>query len=458
MELTKLEKQYFGTNGVRGVTGIDMTPKLALEIAEAFGTMLGPGKTVGLGRDTRTSGPALAAAVKAGLLFCGCNVIDFDIVPTPCLQYLVLDHHLDGGVMITASHNPPEYNGIKIIEADGTEMGDERTIQLEQTMLHQKFVTAPWNKLGCAASEPQARELYINAIVAQFPKNCGRGLTIVVDPGNGPASATTPEILRRLGATVHVINESFDETFPKRLPEPTAEGLIPLSAKVVETRAAFGVAHDGDADRALFVDEQGRFLDGNITLGLVASYFCRKHPGGVVVTPVSTSGLVEAVAASHGCTTSYTVIGSIYTARTMRKLLEEGRTVLIGGEGNGGIIFPAHQFCRDGGMSAATMLSLVAERAVPLSALVSELPDFTMYQEKRKTSRAAEITAHMKEYFKDYPIDTRDGIRITCGCAWALIRPSGTEPLVRVYTESKDPSEAKQLMDEILGEISGYLK
>lgn len=458
MELAKLQKQYFGTNGVRGVTGIDMTPKLALEIAEAFGTMLGPGKTIGIGRDTRTSGPALAAAVRAGLLSCGCNVIDFDIVPTPCLQYLVLDHHLDGGVMITASHNPPEYNGIKIIEADGTEMGDERTIQLEQTMIHQQFIFAPWNKLGTAATEPDARELYISAIVAQFPKDCGRGLTVVVDPGNGPAAATTPEILRRLGATVHVINEPFDGTFPGRMPEPTAEGLAPLSKKVVETGAAFGVAHDGDADRAIFVDEHGTFMDGNITLGLVASYFCRRHPGGIVVTPVSTSGVVEAVAESHGCTTTYTVVGSIYAARTMRNLMEEGKPVIIGGEGNGGIIYPAHQFCRDGGMSAATMLSLIAERKMPLSSLIAELPVFTMYQEKRKTGRAAEITAHMKDFFKDCPVDDRDGIRITRGGAWALIRPSGTEPLVRVYTESKDPAEAKQLMDEILGEISGYLE
>ncbi|MDR0981576.1 MAG: phosphoglucosamine mutase [Methanocalculaceae archaeon] len=458
MELAKLEKQYFGTNGVRGVTGVDMTPRLALEIAEAFGTMLGPGTTVGLGRDTRTSGPALAAAVRAGLLSCGCNVIDFDIVPTPCLQYLVLDHHLDGGVMITASHNPPEYNGIKIIEADGTEMGDERTVQLEQIMIHRTFITAPWDKLGSESSEPNARELYISAIVAQFPKDCGHGITIVVDPGNGPAAATTPEILRRLGATVHVINETFDGTFPRRLPEPTAEGLAPLSAQVVETGAAFGVAHDGDADRAIFVDEQGRFMDGNITLGLVASYFCHNHPGSVVVTPVSTSGLVEAIANSHGCTTSYTVVGSIYAARTMRKLMEEGQPVIIGGEGNGGIIYPVHQFCRDGGMSAATMLGLVAERNQPLSALIAELPVFTMYQEKCKTDRAAAITTHMKEYFKGCPIDTRDGIRITRSGAWALIRPSGTEPLVRIYTESKDPAEAKQLMDEILGEISGYLK
>ncbi len=458
MALEKLEKKYFGTNGVRGVTGADMTPVFALGIAEAFGTMLGEGKTVGIGRDTRTSGPALSAAVHAGLMACGCNVIDFSVVPTPCLQYLVLDHKLDGGVMITASHNPPEYNGIKIIEADGTEMGDERTIQLEQTMIQNKSVVSAWDKVGDCTEEPQARKLYIDSIVSQFPKDCGKGITVVVDPGNGPAAATSPEILRRLGCTVHTINAEFNGRFPGRLPEPSAEGLANLSATVVATGAAFGVAHDGDADRAIFVDENGTFMDGNITLALLASYFSEKNPGGVIVTPVSTSGIVEAVGKKYNCMTSYTVVGSIYVARTMRELLAKGEKVIIGGEGNGGIIYPKHQFCRDGGMSAATMLGFLAEKTRPLSKLIAELPSFTMYQEKRKTTRAKEIVAHMRKYFADCPIDDRDGIRITKGGAWALIRPSGTEPLVRVFTESENPAEAKTLLEEILSEIKPYLE
>ncbi|MCK9312462.1 MAG: phosphoglucosamine mutase [Methanocorpusculum sp.] len=458
MALEKLEKKYFGTNGVRGVTGTDMTPIFALGIAEAFGTMLGEGKKVGIGRDTRTSGPALSAAVRAGLMACGCNVIDFGVVPTPCLQYLILDHNLDGGVMITASHNPPEYNGIKIIEADGTEMGDERTIQLEQTMIQNKSVVSAWDKVGDCTEEPQARKLYIDSIVSQFPKDCGKGITVVVDPGNGPAAATSPEILRRLGCTVHTINAEFNGRFPGRLPEPSAEGLANLSATVVATGAAFGVAHDGDADRAIFVDENGTFMDGNITFALLASYFSGKYPGGVIVTPVSTSGIVEAVGKKYNCTTTYTVVGSIYVARTMRELLAKGEKVIIGGEGNGGIIYPRHQFCRDGGMSAATMLGFVSEKTSPLSKLIAELPTFTMYQEKRKTTRAKEIVAHMRKYFADFPIDDRDGIRITRGGAWALIRPSGTEPLVRVFTESQNPAEAKTLLDEILAEIKPYLE
>ncbi|MBO5119833.1 phosphoglucosamine mutase, partial [Methanocorpusculum sp.] len=257
MALEKLEKKFFGTNGARGITGEDMTPAFALGIAEAFGTMLGKGATVGIGQDPRTSGPALDAAVRAGLTACGCNVIDFGILPTPALQYLVLHHQLAGGVMITASHNPPEYNGIKIIEADGTEMGDERTIELEQIYINGKAVVAGWDELGEAVDEPDAYKLYIDAIVSQFPAGIGNGITVAVDPGNGAACKTTPEILRRLGCTVHTINAEFNGLFPNRLPEPSEEGLANLSALVQATGAAFGVAHDGDADRAIFVDEKG---------------------------------------------------------------------------------------------------------------------------------------------------------------------------------------------------------
>ncbi len=457
MVLEKLEKKFFGTNGVRGVTGKDMNPLFALGIAEAYATFLGPGKTIGLGMDTRTSGPALAAAVNAGITGCGCNVIDFGILPTPALQYIILAKKLDGGVMITASHNPPEYNGIKIIEADGTEMGDERTIAIEQIYINNQQKVADWNNLGWAEDDDEAYLIYIDAIVSGFPKNIGKGITIAIDPGSGAACKTAPEIFRRLGCTVKVINPEFDGNFPGRLPEPSEEGLKNLSNLVVESGAAFGIAHDGDADRAVFVDEKGKFMDGNITLALLVSYFAEQHPGGEIVTTVSSSGIIEAAGKEYGCSTLYTVVGSPYVARTMREELDAGKNVIIGGEGNGGVIYPKHQFCRDGGMSGAVLLALLSTRKVSLSSLITKLPKFTMYQEKRKTPKAKEITAHMKEYFNGLPMDTRDGIRITKGGAWALIRPSGTEPLIRVYTESRDEREAKELMDTILGEISPFL-
>lgn len=457
MALKKLEKKYFGTNGARGVTGKEINPEFALGIAAAYATVLGPGKTIGVGRDTRTSSLALSSAVKAGIAGCGGNVVDFGILPIPALQYLILTKKLDGGVMITASHNPPEYNGIKLIDADGTEVGDQRAVEVEQVFINKQQKTAEWDKLGDITEDNEAYNLYIDAIVSGFPHNIGAGVTIAIDPGSGAACKTAPEIFRRLGCTVNVINSEFDGHFPGRLPEPSEEGLHNLSNLVVASGAAFGIAHDGDADRAVFVDENGAFIDGNIMLALLSSYFAEQHPGGEIVTPVSSSMVIEEAGKEFGCTTVYTVIGSPYVARTMREELDAGKTVIIGGEGNGGIIYPHHQFCRDGGMSGAVLLALLVNRRVTVSSLIARLPKFTMYQEKRRTSRAREITEHMQEFFKGLPMDTRDGIRIVKGTAWALIRPSGTEPLIRVITESRDADEAKALMDDIFAEINPYL-
>ena len=457
MVLAKLEKKFFGTNGVRGITGIDMTSIFALEMSESYGTFLGQGKTVGIGKDTRTSGDALGAAVSAGLMDAGCNVIDFGILPTPALQYLILSKKLDGGVMITASHNPPEYNGFKFIDADGTELGDDKTIDIEQIYINKTMIHAEWGKVGHLFIDYDSYLLYIDAIVSQFPKDIGKGISVAIDPGNGAACRTAPEIFKRLGCDVHIINSEYDGFFPGRLPEPSEEGLKKLSETVVKTGSAFGIAHDGDADRAVFVDEKGRFIDGNIMLAILASYFAEQNVGGEIVTTLASSGVIEAVGKKYGCETVYTVVGSPYVARTMREELDSGKNVFIGGEGNGGIIYPSHQFCRDGGMSGATLVGLLSEKKIPLSSYIDSLPKFTMYQEKRKTTRAKEITEHMRLYFKNYPIDDRDGIKVHKKGSWALIRPSGTEPLIRIYTESEDAGEAKTLMNLILAEISPYL-
>jgi phosphomannomutase/phosphoglucomutase len=197
----------------------------------------------------------------------------------------------------------------------------------------------------------------IDAVVRQFPEGIGHGMLVAVDPGSGPACGTTPEILRRLGCRVLTVNASMDGTFPGRMPEPTPEGLAALSDLVAESGAAFGVAHDGDADRAVFVDENGRYIEENKEFALVTQYICRKQKG-IVVTPVSTSNLVERVASAEGSTVLYTKVGSIYVARTMHKLILEKKPVIFGGEGNGGLIFPAHQFCRDGGLTAAIMVAV----------------------------------------------------------------------------------------------------
>ncbi len=381
MRSTKFQKRLFGTNGVRGVAGKDLTPDLALTIGEALGTMRKG--CIAIGRDTRTSGDTLVNAVKSGLLSMGCDVVDCGILPTPALQYLVKED-FDGGAMITASHNPPEYNGIKIIEADGTEMGDEETLKLEHLIFEREFVPRSWEEVGHETYAPHLIQKYIHAVVHHFPGKPGSGMTVVADPGSGPSCLTTPQILTGMGCRVLTVNGVMDGTFPGRLPEPSPDGLRTLADLVVSCGAAFGVAHDGDADRSVFIDEKGRFVEENQEFALMARHICHQKKG-ALVTPVSTSQMVEIVVKNEGCTIYYTPVGSIYVARTMRSLIDEGKQVVFGGEGNGGLIFPDHQFCRDGGMTAAMMVFILASTGKKLSSLINTLPQRTMIKDKIST-------------------------------------------------------------------------
>ncbi|MFA4824446.1 MAG: phosphoglucosamine mutase [Methanoregula sp.] len=449
MKVKKVQKRLFGTNGVRGIVGKDLTPELVLSIGEAFGTMR-KGK-IAVGRDTRTSGETLINAVKSGLLAVGCDVTDCGILPTPALQYLVKDT-FDGGVMITASHNPPEYNGVKIIESDGTEMGDEETLKLEERIFTHSYSANSWEHVGQETVAPHLIEDYITAIANLFPGKPGKGITVVVDPGSGPACSTTSQILTRMGCRVLTINGILDGTFPGRLPEPSPEGLKGLAALVVSSGAAFGIAHDGDADRAVFIDENGQFVEENQEFALIADHICHQKKG-AIVTPVSTSQMVEIVANKNNCTVIYTPVGSIYVARTMRSFIEKGHHVIFGGEGNGGLIFPDHQFCRDGGMTAATMVAILASRGQKLSLLLEQLPKRCMIKEKISAVGGAAILETLKSAYSHGIIDETDGIKIYRDNSWALVRASGTEPLIRIIIDAENTDQGRALRDELMETI-----
>lgn len=447
------EKQFFGTNGVRGVVGDSMTPGLVLRIGQALGSMRQG--TIAIGRDTRTSGPVLVHALKAGLMATGCDVVDCGVLPTPALQYIVRDT-FSAGAMITASHNPPQYNGVKIVESDGTEMGDAEVIALEGRLVHEQYDLAGWRGLGAERAAPELVGRYLDGIIAHFPEGVGAGMTVAVDPGSGPAALTTPDLLTRMGCEVRTINGEPDGTFPGRMPEPTEAGLAPLAELVVDTGAAFGVAHDGDADRAVFVDDRGRYVEENREFALIARHVCRGRQG-VIVTPVSTSQLIEDVATQTGCTVKYTRVGSIYVARTMLGLIAADIPVAFGGEGNGGLIYPDHQFCRDGGMTAAMMIGMLAEAGQPLSTLVDELPPYHFISQRIQTRRPDEVIATVEAAFPDFSADRTDGVRISKGKTWALVRRSGTEPIVRVMVESGDRISAEAMRDAILERVAPFI-
>lgn len=437
-------RRLFGTNGIRGVVGKDMTPDLALGIGKAAGTFFkGP---VAVGRDTRTSSDLLANSMISALSSTECGVIDTGILPTPALQYYVKTSRLAGGVMITASHNPPEFNGIKCMDSRGMEasIGDEETI--EGIYFGKNFKAATWESVGRIEQAGDAVPRYLQSIMSKVDGDAisRRKLKVALDCGNGAACFSSPYLIRRLGCDLVTLNSQPDGHFPGRPPEPVAANLSGLMRVVEETGADVGIAHDGDADRVIFVDEKGEYIHGDRSLALLAGEQLAGK-GGLVVTPISSSSCLDEVVKSHGGQMHYTRVGSPIVARAMYEL---GAT--FGGEENGGLIFPDHQFCRDGGMAAAKMLELLARHHEPLSQLIGGLPQ---YQLSKKSVPYPEglkdqVMAGVKAQTGSLRVIDIDGVKITYDDGWVLIRPSGTEPIFRVFAESKSKARTEQLAEE----------
>ena len=438
--------RLFGTNGIRGVVGEAMNADLAVKVGRAIGTFF-EGGSVGLARDPRLSGPMLARAAASGLMSAGCDVIDLGMVPTPCAQYFVAKSgHLKGAIVVTASHNPREFNGLKAIDARGMEMRREDEETIEAIYFENRFHAAAWADVGSGRTDDTAISRYMEGIGAKIDAEAigKRNPLVVIDPGNGAGCVVTPYLLRSLGCRVLTLNAQPDGAFPGRLPEPTPDHLGDLMRVVSEVHADLGVAHDGDADRAAFVDDKGAFVVGDKALALLAQAAVKSR-GGAVVTPVSTSSVVEDVVRAAGAKVIRTRVGSPIVARTM---FESG--AVFGGEENGGVIFPDHQFCRDGAMSAAKMLELLAHEGKSLSALVAALPQYHIKKANVAVpvERREAVLTSIVEFAKGRKVDTTDGVKILEGDGAVLVRPSGTEPIFRVYAEAKTPARADALADE----------
>ena len=431
--------QLFGTNGVRGVVNEDMTPELALRLGKAIGSYFN-GNIV-IATDTRTANEMLKNAVISGLIASGNNVFDAKIVPTPALQYYVKNMEVDAGVMITASHNPPQFDGIKVIDKDGTELARSKEEEIERIYFNKDFKIASWNEIG-KVYDIDVTDFYIEGILDLIKKEeiKKHGFKVVVDCGNGAACFTMPYLIGEV-ATVVSLNAHPDGNFPARQPEPTPDNIKDLIAAVESMKADIGIAFDGDADRAIFVDEKGNFIHGDKSLALMAGYKVEKK-GGVVVTPVSTSSCVEEYVKSKGGSVVYTKVGSPIVARKMIDI-----KATFGGEENGGLIFPEHQYCRDGGMASVAMLELMALKEKSLSELISEIPDYKMVKTKVECKEKEKVMEELKKKVEGNA-DYTDGIKIFFENGWVLIRPSGTEPIIRIYSQSKDERIAREMAEK----------
>ncbi|MDO5851286.1 MAG: phosphoglucosamine mutase [Methanobacteriaceae archaeon] len=446
-------KQLFGTFGVRRIANQVLTPEFASKIAAAFGTTTKG--TIAIGSDPRTSSEMIKHAVTAGLLSVGCDVVDYGMLPTPALQYAVRKNH-DGGIMITASHNPPQYNGLKLLDKDGIGTPDELEEEIEDIYFNDKQKRVSWDNIKKAYKQEIIDE-YIQEIIKRVDseKLHEKKLKVVVDSGSGAACSTTPYLLKKLGCEVTTLNCQPDGFFPGRNPEPTEPNLQDLINVVKATGADIGIAHDGDADRTICIDEKGQFVYGDKSFALVEKYMLEKNNGGIIVTTVATSEAIAQIAKENNGEIILTKVGDLVVARKLKEV-----NGLFGGEENGGLIFPDFVYGRDSGLATAMILEILATKNKPLSQLIDELP--TYYSQKRKIECSDnlknEMITKILDDTKEYNVDKTDGVKIITDEGWVIIRPSGTEPIFRCFSEAKTQKKAEELADWGMELINKHLK
>ncbi|MFC7047386.1 phosphoglucosamine mutase [Halobacteriaceae archaeon GCM10025711] len=442
--------KVFGSSGARGVANVEVTPEFVLRVAKAAGTVWDADR-VAVARDTRVTGQLLANAAAAGLAAVGADVDRLGVVPTPGVQAYARAEGVPA-VMITASHNPPEYNGVKLVGADGVELATDDLQRVEDVLLGERFETVPWDETGTDRHVERARDDYVDRLLDAVDREAiaAADLTVALDPGHGAGSLTSPEFFRRLGCKVVTVNSQPDGHFPGRNPEPVEENLDDLGRLVRAADADVGVAHDGDADRAIFFDERGEYVEGDATLAALAA--ADLGEGDTTVSAVNVSQRLVDVAADVGASLELTPIGSTRIMTRIRELQAAGESVPVAGEGNGGVIFPPYHLTRDGAYTAARFLELVADR--PVSEVVAPYDGYdnarTKIPYESETEREAMLAAaEAAAAESDADLTTIDGYRLDYGDAWVLARPSGTEPVVRIYAEAGSRDRAEDLLDEM---------
>ena len=451
------KKRLFGTFGVRRTANDVLTPEFASRLAACYGSLIKG--TVAVGGDPRTSTPMLKEAVKAGLLSSGCDVVDLGILPTPGVQYAVRKYY-DGGVMITASHNSPQYNGLKFLDEFGIGIPDEMDIAIEKLYFDEEPDRVPFHEIGQIYYNDKIIDEYVDEAISKVDAEAIRDakLKVVVDCGSGAGCFTAPYLIRKLGCEVTTLNAQADGFFPGRDPEPIEENLQELISVVKELGADIGLAHDGDADRTICIDEKGNFVLGDKTFTLVEKQMLKENDGGIIVTTVATSQAIYDVAEEYNGEVIATAVGDLLVARKLKD--EDG---LFGGEENGGLIFPDFVYGRDAVMTVAKILEIVAKEKKPLSELVAELPVY--YAKKMKI----ECPDDQKEFVMDsiaeeiktttnFELDLTDGVKILKEDGWVIIRPSGTEPIFRCFAESDSQKKADEMTDWGISLIKKYKK
>ncbi|NYB51259.1 MAG: phosphoglucosamine mutase [Methanobacteriaceae archaeon] len=442
--------KLFGTSGIRGKIEDEITPELALKVGKAVSTYLGKGSRVVVGYDTRTSNLMLERAVTSGILEGGCHVLSLGMVPTPVVGYATMKLGADAGVMITASHNPSPDNGIKLWNPDGMAYLQKQERAIEKIIHEKDFFKAPWQDIGKIEDKSPIVNDYIEDLLNLM--DIKPGLKVVVDCANGAASYLSPLILRKAGCKVVSLNAQPDGFFPGRKPEPSAANLKELMKVVKATGADLGIAHDGDADRMVAVDDKGRMADFDKLLALVSA-----EMGGCVVTTVDASACIDRALEEVGGTVERTKVGDVHVAEMIHQLNQNHDEPLarFGGEPSGTWLHPQFCMCPDGILSALRVIELVQKRG-PLSKLLDDVPSFPTIRDKidcrddQKEMIMGKVNSDLSQIFEDVEdINRKDGVRISFrDGSWVLVRPSGTESFVRITLEGKTQDKAQEIHEK----------
>lgn len=451
--------RLFGTDGIRRVVNAEFSPVFIAEVAAATAEFLQGEGPVLIAQDYRTTSPGIFRILAGVLAMDGIDVVELGPMPTPCLQFNVLALRARLGLMVTASHNPTDFNGIKFCGPQGLEITPEEEHAIERNVHHRRFAVPAWDRALPVRRETDGVARYLRSIVGLVdrPRIAQRKFRVVLDCGNGTSAATSPELLRSLGCRLTTLNASPDGHFPGHPSEPTEANLADLRKAVVAFGADFGVAHDGDSDRVAFVDEAGRYIPGEEALGLFAREMLRRNQGGTIVTSVTSTRCVEEVARQGRGKLVITRSGSLPVARGI-----SDENAVFGGEENGGFYWPKHQVARDGPASSAMLLDILAETGRSLGNLLSDLPKYHVV--KRNVPLPAVAKARVMERVRgtlggdaDHLV-TLDGVKAFYPDGWILVRPSGTEPVCRVYAESQDGARAKAMCERAVDLVGSLVQ
>ncbi len=445
--------KLFGTNGVRGIFSEDFTLEFIHDLVLSISAYFKHG-TILVGYDGRHSSPVISKIVCSTLNATGLDCNLAGLIPTPCLEFATKNLEYDGGIMITASHNPPEYNGIKPVAIDGVEISRDDEKKIEE-IFFQKTWKNDYSRLGSTKKDSSIIQKYIDGIKSQVDVSAikSRKFKVILDLGNGAQCVTAIKLCEQLGCEVITINEQIDGNFPGRGSEPTPNNLQELSEVVKKNKADLGIAFDGDGDRSIFCDNEGKLLSGDKSALLLVNYLLNKNPNSKVVTCINSSNLIEQIVAQSNSTVIRTKVGSVEVSR---KMVTEN--ALLGFEENGGFMYGRHNHVRDGGMALALMLELLSISNKNMNQEVEILPVSFTTKEKISCSKedANRIISELLDEFQDS--DTTDGIKIVFDQKnWIMIRASGTEPIIRIYGESDSQKNLELLMKKYLQKIQSIL-